>query len=59
MSLGTAIENGRLHCWLSIILTGIGFWIKLMQEERLLVRHLPDQYPAYRRQVKALVPFVI
>jgi protein-S-isoprenylcysteine O-methyltransferase len=59
MSLGTAIENGRLHCWLSIILTGIGFWIKLTQEERLLLRHFPDQYPAYRQQVKALVPFVI
>jgi protein-S-isoprenylcysteine O-methyltransferase Ste14 len=59
MSLGTAVEIGRLHCWLSIVLTGIGFWIKLSQEERLLLRHFPDDYPAYQKQAKALVPFVI
>ena len=59
MSLGTAIEVGRLHCWLSIGLTGIGFWIKLSQEERLLLRHFPNDYPAYQKAVKALVPFVI
>jgi len=59
MSLGSAIEIGRLHCWLSIALTGIGFWIKLCQEERLLLRHFPDAYAGYRQQVKALVPFII
>jgi len=59
MSLGSAIENGRLHCFLSLVVFGAGFWIKLKQEERLLLRHFPDEYPAYQRQVKALVPFVI
>src|ERR1035441_7351510 len=59
MSLGTAIEIGQLHCWLSIVLTGIGFWIKLSQEERLLLRHFPNEYPAYQKQVKALVPFIL
>jgi protein-S-isoprenylcysteine O-methyltransferase Ste14 len=37
----------------------VGFWIKLMQEESLLLRHFPEAYPAYRKRVKALVPFVI
>jgi protein-S-isoprenylcysteine O-methyltransferase Ste14 len=59
MSLGTAIEIGRLHCWLSILLTAAGFWIKLTQEERLLRRHFPDTYPGYQKEVKALVPFVL
>jgi len=59
MSLGTAIETGQAHCWLSIPVTAIGFWIKLTQEERLLLRHFPGDYPAYQKQVKALVPFVI
>ncbi len=59
MSLGTAVEIGQLHCWLSIPITAIGFWIKLSQEERLLLRHFPDDYPAYQNQVKALVPFVL
>jgi protein-S-isoprenylcysteine O-methyltransferase Ste14 len=59
MSLGTAIENGQLRCFLAIVVVGIGFWIKLSQEERLLLRHFPDDYPAYQKQVKALVPFII
>ncbi len=58
MALGTALNAGQLRCWLSIVVVGIGFWIKLKQEERLMLRHFPDQYPAYQKQVKALVPFV-
>jgi protein-S-isoprenylcysteine O-methyltransferase Ste14 len=59
MGLGTAVNTGRLRCWLGIVVVGIGFWIKLKQEERLMLRHFPDEYPAYRKQVKALVPFII
>lgn len=59
MSLGSAIEIGRLHCWMSLPITAVGFWIKLSQEERLLLRHFPDEYPAYQKQVKALVPFIL
>jgi protein-S-isoprenylcysteine O-methyltransferase Ste14 len=59
MCLGTALETGHLRCWLAIVVVGIGFWIKLSQEERLLLRHFPDTYPAYQKQVKALIPFVI
>ena len=57
MCLGSAIEIGRLRCGLSLVAVGLGFWIKLRQEERLLLRHFPDTYPAYRQQVNALVPF--
>jgi protein-S-isoprenylcysteine O-methyltransferase Ste14 len=59
MCLGSAIEIGRLRCFLSLVVVGIGFWIKLKQEERLMLRHFPAEYPAYQKQVKALVPFVI
>ncbi len=59
MCLGSAIEIGLLRCWLAIVVVGIGFWIKLGQEERLMLQSFPDDYPAYRKQVKALVPFVI
>ncbi len=58
MCLGTVMAGGQLHAWLSLLAFGAGFWIKLRQEEKLLLRHFPDQYPAYRKQVKALVPFV-
>jgi len=59
MCVGSAIDSGRLPAWLGVVVVGIGFWIKLNQEERLLLRHFPDTYPAYRKRVKALVPFVI
>jgi protein-S-isoprenylcysteine O-methyltransferase Ste14 len=59
MFLGTALEVGSVHCWLAVPLVTSGFWIKLKQEEALLLRHFPNEYPAYRKRVKALVPFVI
>lgn len=58
MCLGTAIEMARLRSWLALPLMAIAFWIKLKQEERLMLRHFGDQYRDYQRQVKALVPFV-
>jgi protein-S-isoprenylcysteine O-methyltransferase Ste14 len=59
MFVGTTLHIGQLRCLLGFPLVAIGFWIKLRQEERLLVRHFPEAYPNYRREVKALVPFVI
>jgi protein-S-isoprenylcysteine O-methyltransferase Ste14 len=59
MCLGSAIDIGRLRCFLGLVVVGIGFCIKLQQEERLLLRHFPDEYPNYQKRVKALVPFVI
>ena len=59
MCLGTALEVGRLRCWLACHVVGLGFWIKLRQEERLLLRHFPEAYPLYQQQVKALVPWLL
>ena len=59
MCLGTALEMGPLRCWLACVVVGLGFWIKLSQEERLLLRHFPEAYPRYQKQVKALVPWLI
>jgi len=59
MCLGTAMDIGQLRTWLALVVMFVGFWIKLKQEETLLLRHFPDAYPAYRKDVKALVPFVI
>lgn len=59
MCLGTALQIGQLRGAFSMLFVSIGFWIKLSQEERLLLRHFPESYPIYQREVKALVPFVI
>ena len=59
MCLGTAIDIGQLRGAIGLVVVGIGFWIKLNQEERLMLLHFPNEYPAYQKRVKALVPFVI
>jgi protein-S-isoprenylcysteine O-methyltransferase Ste14 len=59
MCLGLAAAGGRLHSWLGFVIMCAGFWIKLTQEESLMLRHFPAEYPSYRKRVKALVPFVI
>jgi len=35
------------------------FWIKLRDEEKLMLQQFPDQYPAYRRRAKRIIPFVL
>ena len=59
MCLGTAIVVGRFHSWLGFLLLCIGFWLKLKQEETVMLRNFPDEYLVYKKQVKALVPFLI
>ncbi len=59
LGLGTAIGSGRLIGFVGLASFVVGFWIKLKQEERLLVRGFPDEYPAYQARVKALIPYVI
>jgi protein-S-isoprenylcysteine O-methyltransferase Ste14 len=59
MCLGSAIEDGQLRGALAFVLMLAAFLIKSRREERLLVQHFPADYPAYKRDVKALIPFVL
>ncbi len=58
MCFGTALMINRLAALAGFLLITFGFLIKLKQEERLLLRHFPDEYPAYKARTKMLVPFV-
>jgi protein-S-isoprenylcysteine O-methyltransferase Ste14 len=59
LGLGTATGSGRLVAFAGLASFVVGFWIKLKQEERLLVRGFPNEYPAYKARVKALIPYVL
>jgi protein-S-isoprenylcysteine O-methyltransferase Ste14 len=59
MCLGSSILTGQLRGVIGVLLVAVGFWIKLSQEERLMLQHFPDAYPNYKSEVKALVQFVI
>lgn len=58
MCLALPIQFGRLHCWLGLAIICVGLWIKLKQEERIMLQHFAE-YSYYRKHVKALVPFIV
>ena len=59
MVLGTAIVAGALAQIVAIVFVFVGFWIKMKQEEALLVTHFPNEYPAYQKRTKRIIPFVL
>ena len=55
--LGTAVALSWV--WLAaVILAGIYFVYAATVEERYLTEQFPDEYPAYKRSTKMLVPYV-
>jgi protein-S-isoprenylcysteine O-methyltransferase Ste14 len=59
MFLGTAIAFGHLAAFVGVALVFVSFWIKLSQEERLMLKQFPNDYPDYQRRVKRIIPFLI
>jgi protein-S-isoprenylcysteine O-methyltransferase Ste14 len=56
--VGTAI--GLSWWWLAVVgLAAIYFVYSATVEERFLAEQFPDEYPAYKRSTKMLVPFVV
>lgn len=59
MFLGTAIALGHLAAFIAVPLVFVSFWIKLSQEELLMVKQFPNDYPDYQRRVKRIIPFLL
>jgi len=58
MIIGTTIFFGRIEGIILVAVAIAGFWMKLRAEERLMTTHFPTEYPTYKAQTKALIPFV-
>jgi len=54
----TSILAGALAQIVAVVLVFVSFWIKMKQEEALLVTHFPNEYPAYQKRTKRIIPFV-
>jgi protein-S-isoprenylcysteine O-methyltransferase Ste14 len=55
---GTAVALGWL--WLTaVVIAGIYFLYSATVEERYLTEQFPDDYPAYQRSTRMLVPFIL
>jgi protein-S-isoprenylcysteine O-methyltransferase Ste14 len=59
MFLATALALGHLGGVVAVILAFASFWIKLCEEERLMLQQFPDQYRSYQRRVQRIIPFVL
>jgi protein-S-isoprenylcysteine O-methyltransferase Ste14 len=59
MIIGTALELGHLGGMIGAVLVFVSFWIKLSEEEAVMLKQFPDQYPAYQQRVKRIIPFVL
>lgn len=59
MVMGMAIWSGHLIGFAIFAAVLLGLWFKLRQEEQLLTKYFPEEYPRYKARVKALIPFVL
>ena len=59
MFLATALAFGHLGGVVAVILAFASFWIKLSEEEKLMLQQFPDQYRSYQQRVKCIIPFVL
>ena len=57
--LGVAIILGQIRGLLGVGVLSLAFWLKLRMEERFMLEQFGDEYREYRRQVKALIPYVV
>jgi protein-S-isoprenylcysteine O-methyltransferase Ste14 len=57
--LGTALVVGELRTFFTLVITMFEGWAKLNQEETILQKEFPDEYPNYQRRVKKLIPGIL
>jgi protein-S-isoprenylcysteine O-methyltransferase Ste14 len=57
--LGTAIVYGLARCLVGVFILGLGFWIKSQTEEKFMLQQFGERYMQYRRDVRALIPFIL
>jgi protein-S-isoprenylcysteine O-methyltransferase Ste14 len=55
--LGTALVDGPIW-FLVLLFMGIYFIYSAKVEEGMMLKEFPDQYPAYMKRTKAVIPFV-
>lgn len=53
---GTALARAEGRCLLGLVLILLALFVKMSQEELLMMQAFPRAYPAYRHRVKALIP---
>ena len=56
---GVAVARGDVRGLVGLVLSIAVFLRKIFLEERVLLGHFGDEYRDYRREVRALIPFIL
>jgi protein-S-isoprenylcysteine O-methyltransferase Ste14 len=59
MFFATALARGHLSGLVGTLLMFASFWIKLRDEEKLMLQQFPERYADYRQRAKCIIPFVV
>ena len=59
MFFATALARGHFSGFLGALLMFASFWIKLRDEEKLMLQQFPERYADYRLRAKRIIPFVL
>ena len=59
MFFATALAQGHLSGFVGTLLLFASFWIKLRDEEKLMLQQFPERYADYRRRAKRIIPFLL
>ncbi len=59
MFVATVLVLGHVAGIIAMPLVFVSIWITLRHEEKLMLQKFPDQYAAYQRRVKRLIPFIL
>ena len=57
--LGTAIAYGEIRGLIALLIALIAWRVKSLIEERFMMDQFGEQYVQYKREVRALIPFVL
>ena len=58
MFAAEALVSGQVAALVALALATLALLAKARAEERLMASAFPDQYPAYRARVRAIIPYV-
>ena len=59
MCFAALLVIGNFSGFIGITLIFLGIWVKLRDEEAVMLQQFPAEYPAYCERVKRLIPFVL
>jgi protein-S-isoprenylcysteine O-methyltransferase Ste14 len=59
MGLASVVAYDEVYGFAILAVAIVAFIPKMMLEEKLMTEQFPDQYPQYRKHVKAIIPFVL